>query len=228
MGSKVNENKNIKIKLKIAKSNEIGNLKKLSTENLILWIVGRSEKEKLKLSIEEISLECWLINPEKHSLRGYPQYPDSFVVMKRIFDMKGRKGLLTGTVQGGFYLTDISKRKYADLISLMNKGKIPDIKIKDVTDRTISSMDEAPYRRLKKTPAYQKVSKNRTNELVETDFLYFYGISWHLRIPLIENKIKNVDLVVKNFSEKDPILAEVHRLLNFEYGYVRQKLLKKN
>jgi hypothetical protein len=59
---------------KIAKSDqEIKELKKLSTEKLIIWVVGRSHELGIKLTLEELVLECWLINPEKHSLRGYPQ-----------------------------------------------------------------------------------------------------------------------------------------------------------
>jgi len=56
---------------KVAQANEIDELRKLSTERLIIWIVGRSKEISLKLTPEEIVLECWLINPEKHLLRGY-------------------------------------------------------------------------------------------------------------------------------------------------------------
>ena len=64
-------------------SEEIQELKKLSTEKLIIWIVGGGRELGRKLSLEELVLECWLINPEKHSLRGYPQFPDSRTVLKR-------------------------------------------------------------------------------------------------------------------------------------------------
>lgn len=217
-----------KINIKLANKFEIKQLQKLSTESLIIWIVGKSQDSNIKFTIEEITLECWLINPTKHSLRGYPQFPDSFVIMKRIFDMKGRKGLLQGNVQGGFLLTEISKRKYADLTTLMKQGEIPDFLSKNAADRTISSIEEAPYKRLKKTPAYEKFSVNKLNEIVETDFLYFYGINWHTKTTVAENKIKNIDLIVKTFSDKDPLLEKVHSFLNNEFAYVKVKLLKGN
>ncbi len=73
-------------------SDEVAELKKLSTEKLIIWIVGRARELGIKLSLEELVLECWLINPDKHSLRGYPQFPDSRTVLKRAGEMRGKKG----------------------------------------------------------------------------------------------------------------------------------------
>ncbi len=81
-------------------------------------------------------------------------------------------------------------------------------------------------KRLKKTPAYEKYSINKLNEIVETDFLYFYGVNWHTKTTVAENKIKNIDLIVRTFSAKDPILAMVHKHLNKEFAYVKNKLLK--
>jgi len=72
---------------KVAQSDEIEELKKLSTEKLIVWIVGRSKELGLKFTPEDIVLECWLINPEKHSLRGYREFPCSQTVMKRVGEM---------------------------------------------------------------------------------------------------------------------------------------------
>jgi hypothetical protein len=80
---------NLALVPKVAKADEqIEQLKKLSTEKLIIWIVGRSRELGIKLTLEELVLECWLINPEKHSLRGYPQFPDSRTVLKRAGEMR--------------------------------------------------------------------------------------------------------------------------------------------
>lgn len=60
---------------KVAVEEELQELRKLSTESLIIWITGRSIEKSIRLSIEDIVLESWLINPEKHSLRGHIQFP---------------------------------------------------------------------------------------------------------------------------------------------------------
>jgi len=96
-------------KLITSSETEVNELIKLSTEKLIIYIVGKSNTMGLSLSPEDIVIECWLINPAKHSMRKYTQYPDSQVIIKRIGEMKGKKGLLIGSETTGYKLTDISK-----------------------------------------------------------------------------------------------------------------------
>ena len=207
-------------------SEEIRELKKLSTEKLIIWIVGRSRELGVKLSLEELVLECWLINPEKHSLRGYPQFPDSRTVLKRAGEMRGKKGLLTGSEISGYTLTEISRRQYADIAALVSHRRVPVAHGTNAADRTISALDEAPYKRLKKTPAYEKFAANHKEQIVETDFLYFYGLTWHTKRSIAHNRVKNVDEVVKTFANRDPLLGQVHALLNERFADVRRQLLE--
>lgn len=212
---------------KVAKTaSEIRQLKKLSTEKLIVWIVGRSHELGFKLTLEELVLECWLVNPEKHSLRGYPQFPDSRTVLKRAGEMRGKKGLLTGSEVSGYLLTQLSRRQYADLRELVAAQKVPAARVANAADRSMSALDEAPYKRLRKTPAYEKLARDREREIVETDFLYFYGVSWHTKRSIAHNRIKNVDAVVEAFESRDPLLARTHRVLNDRFPHVRKHLLE--
>jgi hypothetical protein len=218
---------NTNLKPKIASgSDQINELRKLSTEKLIIWIVGRARELGVKLTLEELVLECWLVNPEKHSLRGYPQFPDSRTVLKRAGEMRGKKGLLTGSEISGYMLTELSRRLYADLISLIAHKKVPIAHGSNAADRTISALDEAPYKRLKKTPAYEKFAASHKEQIVETDFLYFYGLTWHTKRSSAHNRIKNVDAVVETFGDRDPILRGVHGLLNERFLHVRKQLLE--
>jgi len=205
---------------------EIKQLKKLSTEKLIIWVVGRARELGVKLSLEELVLECWLINPDKHSLRGYPQFPDSRTVLKRAGEMRGKKGLLTGSEVSGYVLTEISRRLYADLVSLVRNKKVRTALGSNAADRSISALDEAPYKRLRKTPAYEKFAANHKEQIVETDFLYFYGLTWHTKRSVAHNRIKNVDAVVETFADRDPVLRAVHALLNERFSRVRNQLLE--
>jgi hypothetical protein len=220
---------NIPLAPKVAKTAaEIRELKKLSTEKLIIWIVGRSQELGVRLTLEELVLECWLINPEKHSLRGYPQFPDSRAVLRRAGEMHGKKGLLTGKEVSGYLLTELSRRQYADLRQLVSVHKVPIARGTNAADRTISASDEAPYKRLKKTPAYEKLARGREQEIVETDFLYFYGVNWHTKRSVAHNRIKNVDAVVQEFEPRDPLLGRTRQLLNDRFSHVRKHLLESN
>lgn len=213
------------IKLKVTDKEYVKELSKLSTVNLIIWIIGRSTELGLILPIEDITLEAWLINPKKHSLRGYSQFPDSFNVIKRVYDMKGRNGWLDGTSTGGFILTSKSKIKYREIIDNLINKSTKEISNKNGDDRTISSIDEAPYKRLTKSPAYKKYEAGKSNEIVETDYLQFYGVSWHQKPALIDGKMKNIDLVVSNFSSKDNILKELHHFLTDKFISTKNFLL---
>lgn len=213
------------IQLKVTNKEFVIELSKLSTVNLIIWIIGRSADLSLILSLEDITLEAWLINPKKHSLRGYTQFPDSFNVIKRVYDMKGRNGWLDGTSKGGFILTSKSKIKYREIIDDLKNKSTKEISDKIGDDRTISSIDEAPYKRLIKSPAYKKFESGKSNEIVETDYLQFYGVSWHQKPALIDGKMKNIDIVVSNFSAKDKKLKELHVFLTDKFTSTRNFLL---
>jgi hypothetical protein len=214
------------MKPKLANETDIDELRKLSTEKLIIWIVGKSKNAGLRLTPEDIVLECWLINPEKHSLRGYREFPCSRTVLKRVGEMKGKKGLLTGSEMSGYSLTDIARRQYADLAALVENHSVNQITGYGAADRDISSMDEAPYKRLRKTPAYEKLSSGHPEQIVETDFLYFYGISWHSKRSTAQSRIKNVDAVVAMFAKKDAVLGETHALLNSKFSGLRRDLME--
>ena len=216
------------LELKTATQLEVEHLKRLSTERLIIWVIGKSKEKDIRLSNEDIVIECWRINPDKHSLRGYNVYPDSHSVIKRIGEMKGKKGLLIGSETTGYHLTEISQKIYSDLQAMLSQGKIVEKKGPSLANRKISSIEEAPYKRLLKTPAYTKFESNRINEIVETDFLYFYGINWHSKPSLVQNRIKNVDAVVKSFEGQNNILKDVHSFINKEFAYVKEKLLNGN
>jgi len=214
------------IQLKVTDKEYVSELSKLSTVNLIIWIIGRSSELNLILALEDITLEAWLINPKKHSLRGYTQFPDSFNVIKRVYDMKGRNGWLEGTSTGGFKLSQKAKLKYKEIVrDVLNKDtKVISNKLGD--DRTISSIDEAPYKRLIKTPAYLKFATGKENEIVETDYLHFYGVNWHQKPAYIEGKIKNIELVVETFKGKDEVLNELHKYLILKFESTKNFLLK--
>ena len=221
---------NIKIepvKIALASQEELIQLQKLSTEKLIIWIVGKSNELKKSFSPENIIIECWLINPYKHSMRKFQQYPDSHVVLKRIGEMKGKKGLLIGSETIGYKLTDISKIIYANLLQQIIDHNVTRVKGTKHANRELTSIDESPYNRLKKTSAYIKFKENRINEIVESDFLYFYGITWHSKKSFVENRIKNVDDTIKRFSKIDDILIGVYQYFLDHYKDVKQQLTQK-
>lgn len=210
--------------MKVAANVDLDELRKLSTANLIIFVLGLSEIKKVKLTPEEIAIECWLINPSKHSLRGFPQFPDSNIVIKRLADMKGRNGLVEGTSRSGYKLTPRSKMRFNEMTKDVSAKTTPIVLSRNADDRTVTSIDEAPYKRLTRTPAYKKFVGGEIEKIVESDFLYFYGISWNSNRAYTEGKIKNVDLVIASFSEKDVNLKELSEYLNEKFKNVKESI----
>lgn len=222
--NKISKQGKLVVHPKLPAQSEIEELKKLSTEKLLIWIIGKSNELDFIFSPEDIVIECWLINPEKHSMRKFTQYPDTHVIKKRIGEMKGKKGLLAGSETIGYKLTDISKIIYANLLQQVKSKHIKTVKATRIANRELTSIDETPYNRLKKTTAYVKFKENRINEIVESDFLYFYGITWHSKKSFIQNRIKNIDDTVKRFSPTDKVLEAVFQYLSDHFGDIKRQL----
>lgn len=212
------------LKFKVAADADLTELKKLSTVNLIIFVLGLSEIKHIKLTPEDVAIECWLVNPEKHSLRGYPQFPDSNIVIKRLADMKGRNGLVEGTSRSGYKLTQLSKKRFNDMSRDVTTKATRAVRSRNADDRSVSSIDEAPYKRLTRTPAYKKFINGEIEKIVESDFLYFYGISWNSNRAYTEGRIRNVDLVIASFSEKDLILKKLSDFLNEKFKHVKESI----
>ena len=223
----IKKNSRDQVRLVLASKKEQAQLRKLSTEKLIIWIVGKSIELNIPFSPEDIVIESWLINPEKHSMRKFTQYPDTQVILKRIGEMKGKKGLLSGSETIGYKLTDISKVIFANIVQQVESKRLITVKGAKSANREMTSIDETPYNRLKKTSAYEKFKAGRLNEIVESDFLYFYGITWHSKKSFIQNRIKNVNSVAKRFIPTDNILEGVFNYLTEKFGYVKQQLINK-
>lgn len=210
--------------LKVAADTDQAELKKLSTANLIIFVLGLSEIKQVTLTPEEIAIECWLINPEKHAMRGFREFPDSYTVLKRLADMKGRSGLVEGTSRSGYKLTARSKIRFNEMSENSYAKRTPTLRSRNADDRSVSSIDEAPYKRLTRTPAYKKFVGGEIEKIVESDFLYFYGISWNSNRAYTKGKIKNVDLVISHFSEKDVNLRNLSRFLNEKFEKVKESI----
>lgn len=210
--------------LKVGDHLDLREVGKLSTANLIVVIVGLSESLNVRLTAEDIVVECWLLSASKHSLRGYPQFPDSNVVLKRLADMKGRTGLIDGSWRSGFKLTERSRVRFHEIMRDISSKNVRTLKMPNADDRSVSSIDEAPYKRLTRTPAYKKFAAGEIEKIVESDFLYFYGVSWNSKRPYIEGKIKNVDLVVSKFAEKDPVLKDLSEYLNNRFKKIKESI----
>lgn len=78
--------------------------RKISLNELVMYAVYAIAETKKEINSEDIVAACFLLFPERFSLRGYPQWPDSTVVNKRWLDCRSRR-YITGSTAHGFSLT---------------------------------------------------------------------------------------------------------------------------
>jgi hypothetical protein len=77
---------------------------KVTLNDLVLYSVYYLHKHGKEIAAEDLISACFVLFPRRFSLRKYPQWPDSAVVIRRWSDCKG-KGYLRGNAVKGFQLT---------------------------------------------------------------------------------------------------------------------------
>lgn len=66
-----------------------------------VYILSQTGREIIEADIVAV---CFLMFPRRFELRGYPEWPDSSVILRRWLDCRG-KGLIEGSTKDGFTLT---------------------------------------------------------------------------------------------------------------------------
>jgi hypothetical protein len=85
---------------------------KIALNDLVTYAVYYLTQIGEEITAEDIVAACFFMFPQRFSLRGYNQWPDSTVVNKRWVDCRN-KHLISGNTANGFNLTpkDWSLRK---------------------------------------------------------------------------------------------------------------------
>ncbi len=77
---------------------------KIPLNNLVVYSIYYLYDQGATVASEDIILACFLLFPKRFSLRTYPRWPDSAVVMRRWSDCRNR-GYIVGSPAKGFKLT---------------------------------------------------------------------------------------------------------------------------
>ena len=95
--------------------------RKVSLDDLLVVALLNLESEGAVLNFENLVARCYELFPERFSLRGYPQWPDSGVVNKSWLRARSDKHWIVGSVRQGFRLTPQGRRHAEGLIEEGNK-----------------------------------------------------------------------------------------------------------
>ena len=76
----------------------------IALNDLVVYAVYFLHRQGLEISSEDIISACFVLFPQRFSLRKYPHWPDSSAVSRRWSDCKSR-GYLRGNAVSGFQIT---------------------------------------------------------------------------------------------------------------------------
>jgi len=131
---------------------------RISSSNLIVYSIHYLLEQKIEVRLEDIVFACFLLFPQKFSLKKYPRWPDSAVISRRLSVCRSKGYISTNTDLG---------------IKLTAKGsRLAEKVAKSLGVSTTKRAAKAPHLKSKKPSATQarKVrpvkNKEGTNSLV--------------------------------------------------------------
>ena len=83
---------------------------KITLNDLVVYSAYYLHKQGSEMTSEDLISACFVLFPNRFSMRKYPQYPDSGIVSRRWGDCKS-KGYLRGSATKGFKITARGKKR---------------------------------------------------------------------------------------------------------------------
>ena len=137
----------------------------IGMNDLVCYAIFKNADEKNLISREQLVISCFKLFPQKFSMRGYDNFPDSNVIDKRWIDLRDR-GYLTGKTSSGIRLTTKGVYKAKET---MKKMKIPkkENEVKKITETRTGAGRHV--KRITSSDAYKKFVKEKSVNSVNTE-----------------------------------------------------------
>jgi len=183
-----------KDKIEKLKSFDEAKYENVDLDHLIMYVVGQLERIGADLSFENVVVAAFKLFPQKFSLLGFREYPDSNRVGKCLWRCAGKKKQwLGGKIHQGFIITERSKTFIKEATNLL-EGLL----IKKTQAHSQTRRKEVLLAEVMSSPAYIKYSRGQGDSITEADFCFLLqGTLDSLRETLKENLIS-----LKKFTEE--------------------------
>ena len=140
-----------------------------SLNDLLLAAVYIATRTAPSISAEEIVASCFTLFPNRFSLRGYPQWPDSTVVNKRWIDCR-HKNFLTGSTATGFRLTPNGEVQANRVVRLLNAKSSESVENSSPRPNELRTRAGRFVRNIETSDAFRKNKLGKEGEISEYDF----------------------------------------------------------
>jgi hypothetical protein len=142
----------------------------ITLDELVTYCVFLSQEEKKEVTFENIVANCYERFPDKFSLVGYPQWPDSARINKSWLRCRTDFKYIKGSVKSGFVLTE----KGIDVVARVQKKLRSSKSEKEIVNKkrtAARSREEQFIKEIEKSEIFQKYLKFSENiEVSHFDF----------------------------------------------------------
>lgn len=197
-------------------------------EKLLIVIYKMLLKQKKHLKYEDVYVKAFKSYPNDFQLRGYPDYPDTELMSKKIYDLRKNgviqvhRKFITITEKGKTLAENLtqSRSKHS------NRNALSKALSRDITNE---------IERIKNTEVFQLFATNKRDQIVDTDFFIYLGTTVRAERTDFSARIKTVQDViesVKTMNEYKAII-DLHNYLferfkdiikaKLSIGYPRRK-----
>lgn len=121
-----------KIKIKNLPKIELGIYSKIALNKLVVYAVQYLQEQGVTATVEEIVSVCFRLFPHSFSLKHYPRWPDSALVIRRLNNGR-EKGNIKGTASDGFSMKYKGKLLAKRVARALGLAKPATVKVKKKT-----------------------------------------------------------------------------------------------
>lgn len=177
-------------------------------EKLLVVIYHMSTKQKTPLKYEDVYVNSFKKYPNDFQLRGYPAYPDTELMSKKIYDLRKNGALQVHRK----FITITEKGKTAAEKIIQSRTKYPD---KDTTSKTIGRDIINQIDRIKKTEVFQLFADDKKDQIVDTDFFAYLGTTVRTERTDFKARIKTIQDVIEIIKANDEykLIVNLHSYL---------------
>ena len=185
---------NIKNKIfKICESFDPNQYENIDLNRLAVYTIWYLNENNIAITLENIIVSIFLMFPEKFSLVGYKEYPDSNRVNRTLLQLRPKyRNWATGDVQRGFVLTEGGRIVLEQTKNLLNNPNNQSKKIEPSKPRTRSLKTE--MENIINSPIFQKYIQKREDEISKMEVWEFLGAVPHTPPSFLReymNKLRN-------------------------------------
>lgn len=178
----------------------------LDIDRLVVYVLFYLEENNIQLTIENIIIGAFKLFPNKFSLFGFPEYPDSARVEKSLWRSRGKeRQWIGGRTRQGYSL---NRRSY-----MIAERVSQDLQIESGIEN--SSKENKRLRRwekiikeIEKSTAYKKYMDDCTDSITESEFCYV--LQGTLDSP---KEILNENLITLKTMARDLKNEEIEKFL---------------